>query len=163
MDHKQLWLRTWPTSGLRSTADVARNWSFGHACCAAQMFLNEGDGVVFRGANGPWKTGDYDYHLKAPAAKNLLTLVLNTYAETHGRREDSQCGLRVAPPCARILDRVDGNDWRVSFQWKPSWMCLAHECLPTASPITSACNAQCRVSPIRKFLWGGLSRQAEQN
>ena len=25
----------------------------GHACCAAQMFLNEGDGVVFRGANGP--------------------------------------------------------------------------------------------------------------
>jgi hypothetical protein len=23
----------------------------GHACCAAQMFLNEGDGVVFRGAN----------------------------------------------------------------------------------------------------------------
>jgi hypothetical protein len=26
-----------------------------HACCAAQMFLSEGDGVVFRGANGPWK------------------------------------------------------------------------------------------------------------
>jgi hypothetical protein len=24
-----------------------------HACCAAQMFLSEGDGVVFRGANGP--------------------------------------------------------------------------------------------------------------
>ncbi|WP_225715431.1 hypothetical protein [Bradyrhizobium semiaridum] len=42
------------------------------------------DGVVFRGANGPWKTGDYEFHLKAPAAKNLLALVLNTYAETHG-------------------------------------------------------------------------------
>jgi hypothetical protein len=56
----------------------------GHACCAAQMFLNEGDGVVFRGANGPWKTGDYEFHLKAPAAKNLLTLVLKTYSETHG-------------------------------------------------------------------------------
>lgn len=27
----------------------------GHVCCAAQMFLSEGDGVVFRGANGPWK------------------------------------------------------------------------------------------------------------
>jgi hypothetical protein len=26
-----------------------------HACCAAQMFLSEGDGVVFRGANGPGK------------------------------------------------------------------------------------------------------------
>lgn len=56
----------------------------GHACCAAQMFLNEGDGVVFRGANGPWKTGDYEFHLKAAAAKNLLALVLKTYAETHG-------------------------------------------------------------------------------
>jgi hypothetical protein len=25
-----------------------------HACCAAQMFLTDGDGVVFRGALGPW-------------------------------------------------------------------------------------------------------------
>ncbi len=56
----------------------------GHACCAAQMFLNEGDGVVFRGANGPWKTGDYEYHLKKDAAKNLLGLVLDTYADMHG-------------------------------------------------------------------------------
>lgn len=56
----------------------------GHSCCAAQMFLNEGDGVVFRGANGPWKTGDYDYHLKPEAAKKLLTLVLETYASDHG-------------------------------------------------------------------------------
>jgi hypothetical protein len=56
----------------------------GHACCAAQMFLNEGDGVVFRGANGPWKTGDYEYHLKKDAAKKLLSLVLSTYQEMHG-------------------------------------------------------------------------------
>ena len=56
----------------------------GHSCCAAQMFLNEGDGVVFRGANGPWKTGDYEYHLKRDAAKNLLGLVLETYEDMHG-------------------------------------------------------------------------------
>lgn len=56
----------------------------GHACCAAQMFLNEGDGVVFRGANGPWRTGDKEFHLKKDAAKNLLSLVLKTYVETHG-------------------------------------------------------------------------------
>src|SRR5580698_5689904 len=54
-----------------------------HACCAAQMFLSEGDGVVFRRANGPWKTGDYEYHLKADAAKALIAKVLETYAETH--------------------------------------------------------------------------------
>jgi hypothetical protein len=55
-----------------------------HVCCAAQMFLSEGDGVVFRGANGPWKTGDDEYHLQPPAAKELLAKVLETYAEKHG-------------------------------------------------------------------------------
>lgn len=55
-----------------------------HACCAAQMFLNEGDAVVFRGANGPWKTGDYDFHLKAPEAKKLISRVLETFKDKHG-------------------------------------------------------------------------------
>jgi hypothetical protein len=55
-----------------------------HACCAAQMFLAEGDGVVFRGANGPWKTGDFEYHLTPSAAKNLIEKVLETYQEKHG-------------------------------------------------------------------------------
>lgn len=54
-----------------------------HACCAAQMFLSEGDGVVFRGANGPWKTAEYEFHLKEPEAKKLLTTVLETYKEKH--------------------------------------------------------------------------------
>jgi len=56
-----------------------------HACCAAQMFLSEGDGVVFRGANGPWQTGEFEYHLKPEAAKDLLRKVLDTYREKHGR------------------------------------------------------------------------------
>jgi hypothetical protein len=55
-----------------------------HACCAAQMFLNEGDAVVFRGANGPWKTSDYDFHLKAPEAKKLVLRVLETFEDKHG-------------------------------------------------------------------------------
>lgn len=54
-----------------------------HACCAAQMFLSEGDGVVFRGANGPWKTGDYEYHLRPDAAKDLIEKVLGTYREQY--------------------------------------------------------------------------------
>jgi hypothetical protein len=48
------------------------------------MFLSEGDGVVFRGANGPWKTGDFEYHLKPDAAKNLIGMVLDTYKIKHG-------------------------------------------------------------------------------
>ncbi|WP_277057953.1 argonaute/piwi family protein [Trichlorobacter lovleyi] len=55
-----------------------------HVCCAAQMFLNEGDAVVFRGANGPYKTGDYEYHLKAPEAKRLIAKVLETFHDKHG-------------------------------------------------------------------------------
>ena len=55
-----------------------------HVCCAAQMFLNEGDAVVFRGANGPYKTGDYEYHLKAPEAKKLVEKVLETFRDKHG-------------------------------------------------------------------------------
>ena len=55
-----------------------------HVCCAAQMFLSEGDGIVFRGANGRWKTGDYEYHLEDWAAKGLIRKVLDTYAEIHG-------------------------------------------------------------------------------
>lgn len=55
-----------------------------HVCCAAQMFLNEGDAVVFRGANGPYKTGDYEYHLKAPEAKKLVSKVLDTFKDKHG-------------------------------------------------------------------------------
>jgi hypothetical protein len=49
------------------------------------MFLNEGDGVVFRGANGPWKTSDYEFHLKAPEAKKLIGTVLMTFKEKHGQ------------------------------------------------------------------------------
>ena len=55
-----------------------------YACCAAQMFLNEGDAVVFRGANGPYKTGDREFHLKAPEAKKLISKVLDTFKEKHG-------------------------------------------------------------------------------
>ena len=55
-----------------------------HACCAAQMFLSEGDGVVFRGANGPWKTSKFEFHLKKKAAENLISTVVETYKDKHG-------------------------------------------------------------------------------
>jgi hypothetical protein len=55
-----------------------------YACCAAQMFLNEGDAVVFRGANGPWKTNDYEYHLHPQEAKQLIKKVIETFCLKHG-------------------------------------------------------------------------------
>ena len=55
-----------------------------HACCAAQMFLSEGDGVVFRGANGPWMTEKKEFHLSKSAAKKLIQQVLKTYRTKFG-------------------------------------------------------------------------------
>ncbi len=56
------------------------------ACCAAQMFLDTGDGVVIRGEYGPWfspKTGQF--HISNAAARNLLAKVLKTYYELEGK------------------------------------------------------------------------------
>lgn len=57
------------------------------ACCAAQMFLDSGDGIVFMGEYGPWYSEDKkEFHLSASAAKNLLSGVLKTYFELEGKQ-----------------------------------------------------------------------------
>jgi hypothetical protein len=56
------------------------------ACCAAQMFLKDGDGVVFLGEYGPWYSTDtHQFHLTRTAAKKLLQGVLQTYAGLGGK------------------------------------------------------------------------------
>jgi len=53
--------------------------------CAAQMFLSDGDGVVFRGALGPWFNPDTkQYHLDGDAAARLVGTVLREYKLRHG-------------------------------------------------------------------------------
>lgn len=49
------------------------------------MFLSEGDGIVFRGANGAWKTSDYEFHLSESEAKKLIQKVIDTFTEKHGK------------------------------------------------------------------------------
>jgi hypothetical protein len=58
----------------------------GNACCGAQMFLDSGDGVVFRGAVGPWysKVGE-EFHLSKEKAAELMKLVVDAYADMHGK------------------------------------------------------------------------------
>ncbi len=56
------------------------------ACCAAQMFLDTGDGVVFKGEFGPWYSPETkEYHLSGEMAEVLLTGVLKTYKELGGK------------------------------------------------------------------------------
>ncbi len=57
----------------------------GKACCGAQMFLESGDGVVFRGAVGPWRTTRKDeFHLPKEKAAALMSLVVEAFRKSHG-------------------------------------------------------------------------------
>ena len=55
------------------------------ACCAAQMFLSDGEGVVFRGALGPWYSPDTrQFHLDKRSARDLIELVIDEYRMLRG-------------------------------------------------------------------------------
>ncbi len=76
-----------------------------NACCAAQMFLDSGDGVVFKGAVGPWYSPDTgDYHLSYEAARELGKLAMSSYQKRVG----------VPPKEIFIHGRVrfDQQEWR---------------------------------------------------
>ena len=82
------------------------------ACCAAQLFLDSGDGLVFVGEFGPWYSAERnEFHLTETAAHELLKGALTTYAAQGGRplrevflharsglNEDEFSGFRQACP-----------------------------------------------------------------
>jgi hypothetical protein len=82
------------------TTDDTR-WS----SCGAQMFLDSGDGLVFKGTGGPWYSEDTNsYHLNESAARNLMELALNAYQEKVG-----------APPTELFVHgkaRFDNAEWQ---------------------------------------------------
>lgn len=52
------------------------------ACCAAQMFLDSGDGVVFKGAVGPWYRGKRGlFHLDRRSAKEVVKMCVDAYRD----------------------------------------------------------------------------------
>ncbi|MFH0828791.1 MAG: hypothetical protein V1907_01265 [Candidatus Kerfeldbacteria bacterium] len=55
------------------------------ACCAAQMFLDSGDGTVFRGAVGPWHSSErHEFHLSHAAARELIAVAVASYVDKAG-------------------------------------------------------------------------------
>lgn len=55
------------------------------ACSAAQMFLEDGDGAIFRGNIGLFKSEDsIGYHLDEESAEKLLGMALDDFYETRG-------------------------------------------------------------------------------
>jgi len=56
------------------------------ACCAAQMFLDSGDGIVFVGEFGPWfSANNGEFHLPPEKAEALLRGTVTTYNQMDGR------------------------------------------------------------------------------
>jgi len=53
-----------------------------NACCAAQMFLDSGDGMVFRGNIGPWYNPETkEFHISKEDARTLLSTSLESFKE----------------------------------------------------------------------------------
>src|SRR5262249_15138634 len=76
----------------------------GNAACAAQMFLNSGDGMVFRGALGPWRNpANGDFHLSCQAARELIRMAVDAYEHNQGE-----------PPTELFIHgkvRFDDDEW----------------------------------------------------
>jgi hypothetical protein len=79
--------------------------SAANACCGAQMFLNSGDGVVFKGVDGNWyESESKEYHLSEARARELMSLVLENYVQAHGK-----------PPAELFIHgqtRFNDEEWR---------------------------------------------------
>jgi hypothetical protein len=77
----------------------------GNACCGAQMFLDSGDGLVFKGAVGPWYSETTkEYHLSREKAFELMHMVVCAYTREHG-----------TPPAELFIHgrtRFDDEEWR---------------------------------------------------
>lgn len=55
------------------------------ACCGAQMFLQSGEGIVFKGAVGPWASGKLgEYHLDRDKAADIVHRCIEAYKAWHG-------------------------------------------------------------------------------
>jgi len=56
-----------------------------NACCAAQMFLDSGDGMIFRGNIGPWwNPNTKEFHLKKDDAIQMISNTLESYKRKFG-------------------------------------------------------------------------------
>jgi len=62
-----------------------------YACCAAQMFLDSGDGVVFRGRVGPYYNAETkEYHLTEDSAFKLLSQALESFKKENTNTEPTE-------------------------------------------------------------------------
>jgi hypothetical protein len=91
--------RPWKVQGIREGVAYLglvfkKNLSSGSAnaaACGAQMFLDSGDGLVFKGADGHWFDSETsEFHLDQSAARDLVAKALKTYAAKHNNESPKE-------------------------------------------------------------------------
>lgn len=91
--------RPWKVSGIREGVAyigiVFKRHSLAgenrSAACGAQMFLDSGDGIVFKGAVGEWfDSTTEEYHLTEDAAKALMTMAVDAYKDKHDKKPPAE-------------------------------------------------------------------------
>jgi hypothetical protein len=76
-----------------------------NACCGAQMFLEDGNGMVFKGALGPWYSEDRrECHLDQNEARKLLQRAIKSYADDHGKHPPQEIFIHGSA-------HFDENEW----------------------------------------------------
>jgi hypothetical protein len=89
-----------------------------NACCGAQMFLDSGDGVVFKGVDGNWYKADTkECHISEDKAAELMSTVVASYRDKHG-----------GPPTELFIHgkaRFDEAEWKGFRSAVPSGTQLA--------------------------------------
>ena len=81
--------------GTAKAKNDEKNQDQSPVCCAAQMFLDSGDEVVFKGRVGPWYTGKRGhYHLSREAAEELLSKALADYRKKRDNQDPEELFIR---------------------------------------------------------------------
>lgn len=63
-----------------------KNLSSGNSCYGAQMFLDSGEGLVFKGINGDWyREENREFHLDSEEAHKLVARIVESYTYIHGK------------------------------------------------------------------------------
>lgn len=92
----------------------------GSVCCGAQMFLDSGDGVVFKGTRGRWKTGPGEYHLDRDMARELMSVVIDAYRKGHGGQAPKELFVHGKT-------RFNAEEWegfRDTVPWETNVVCV---------------------------------------
>lgn len=100
-----------------------------NACCAAQMFLDNGDGTVFKGEIGEWWNPEREeFHLDPKEAKSLLIQAIESYREQNNGQNPEEVFIHAKT-------RFNREEWEAFQQAAPSGVNLVGVSMSRSKPL----------------------------